>query len=85
MTPQQAGTASAAVRGISAPAAVTPRYMTTDEFAELVRAPTETVRYWRATGKGPRSIRLGRRVLYAVDDVDHWLAEERQRQAAETA
>ena len=52
--------------------------MTTAEFAELIRAPLETVRYWRYVGKGPRSFKVGRRVLYAADDVETWLANARE-------
>ena len=48
-------------------------YMTTAELAELVRAPDSTVRYWRYCGKGPKSFRLGKRVLYDVDEVRAWL------------
>ena len=48
-------------------------YMTTAELAELVRAPDSTVRYWRHCGKGPKSFRLGKRVLYDVDEVRAWL------------
>lgn len=47
--------------------------MTLAEVAEHCRAPIETVRYWRKIGKGPRSFKVGRRVLYAADDVEAWL------------
>ena len=50
-------------------------YMTTAELAELVRAPDSTVRYWRHCGKGPKSFRLGKRVLYDADEVRAWLEE----------
>jgi excisionase family DNA binding protein len=50
-------------------------YLTTAELAELVRAPDSTVRYWRHCGKGPKSFRLGKRVLYDVDEVRAWLKE----------
>ncbi len=53
-------------------------YMTTEEVAELVRAPVESVRYWRHIGKGPKSFKVGRRVLYALEDVEAFLAEARQ-------
>lgn len=58
------------------------KYLTTDEVADLVRHPSETVRYWRHVGKGPRSFKVGRRVLYAVDDVEQWLADARAGAAA---
>lgn len=53
------------------------RYMTTAEVAETARAPVETVRYWRHIGKGPRSFKVGRRVLYAVEDVEAWIESAR--------
>lgn len=54
-------------------------YMTTAELAELLRVPTETARYWRHVGRGPRAFRIpgGRRVLYAREDVEAWLASAR--------
>lgn len=54
-------------------------YMTTQEVAELLRAPAETVRYWRHVGKGPASFKVGRRVLYARDDVQAWVASYREQ------
>jgi len=51
------------------------KYLTTAEVAELVRAPLETVRYWRHVGKGPKSFKLGRRCLYATEDVEAWIAQ----------
>jgi len=53
-------------------------YLTTEEVAALTRTPTETVRYWRHVGKGPRSFKLGRRVLYAADDVDAFIEQARK-------
>ena len=47
--------------------------LTITEAADLVRAPVATLRYWRHRGTGPRSFRLGRRVLYRRDDVDAWI------------
>jgi len=47
--------------------------LTISETADLVRAPVATLRYWRHRGTGPRSFRLGRRVLYRRDDVDAWI------------
>jgi len=58
------------------------KYLTISEVAELVRAPLETVRYWRHIGKGPKSFKVGRRVLYAVEDVDAWIAQAKVNTAA---
>ena len=57
-------------------------YMTTAEVAELLRAPVETVRYWRHVGKGPTSFKLGRRVLYELADVEAFIAQAKARAIA---
>jgi excisionase family DNA binding protein len=54
-----------------------PEFMTTEEVADLCRASPETVRYWRHIGRGPRSFKLGGRVLYARADVHAYIAEAR--------
>jgi DNA-binding transcriptional MerR regulator len=59
-----------------------PKYLTTAEVAELCRTSPETVRYWRNVGKGPRCFKLGRRVLYAIEDVEDFVAQARQVGAA---
>ncbi|MCW2902798.1 MAG: Transcriptional regulator, MerR family [Streptosporangiaceae bacterium] len=51
----------------------TPDLLTITEAAELLRAPVATLRYWRHLGTGPRSFRLGRRVLYRRDDLHAWI------------
>ncbi|CAB4951852.1 unannotated protein [freshwater metagenome] len=53
------------------------KFMTTAEVADALRTSTETVRYWRHVGKGPQSFKVGRRVLYAVEDVETFIAEAR--------
>ncbi|MFQ1002265.1 helix-turn-helix transcriptional regulator [Modestobacter sp. SSW1-42] len=56
-----------------------PDLLTITEAAELLRAPVATLRYWRHLGTGPRSFRLGRRVLYRYDDVQTWVEEQLDR------
>ncbi len=48
------------------------RLLTTDEVAAHFRTVPGTVRYWRHVGKGPRSFKVGRRVLYRESDVKAW-------------
>ena len=50
-----------------------PDLLTITEAAELLRAPVATLRYWHHLGTGPRSFRLGRRVLYRSDDLRAWI------------
>jgi excisionase family DNA binding protein len=52
------------------------RYLTTEEVAERFRTTSSTVRYWRHIGKGPKSWKAGRRVLYAESDVKAWADEQ---------
>ena len=47
--------------------------LTLTEVAAIVRAPIATLRYWRHLGTGPRSFRLGRRVVYRVGDLRAWI------------
>ena len=53
-----------------------PDLLTITEVAEILRAPVATLRYWRHLGAGPRSFRLGRRVLYRRDDLYVWIAAQ---------
>lgn len=53
------------------------QYLTTVEVADILRTPRETVRYWRHVGKGPKSFKVGRRVLYAREDVEAFIAVSR--------
>ncbi|CAN5407238.1 hypothetical protein BH10ACT8_BH10ACT8_07680 [soil metagenome] len=49
--------------------------LTTAEVVVITRAPASTVRYWRHVGMGPRSFRLGKRVVYRRRDVLAWIAQ----------
>jgi DNA-binding transcriptional MerR regulator len=55
-----------------------PTNLTTEELADRYRTTQETVRYWRHIGKGPRSWKVGKRVLYAREDVEAWEREARE-------
>jgi predicted DNA-binding transcriptional regulator AlpA len=44
-----------------------------EEVAELLRRPITTLRYWRVTGDGPKSFKLGGRVVYKLEDVEQWI------------
>jgi excisionase family DNA binding protein len=59
------------------PASHEPELLTITEAAELLRTPVATLRYWRHLGSGPRSFRLGRRVLYRYDDLRSWIEARR--------
>ncbi len=45
----------------------------TEAVARHIGSNPATLRYWRHTGEGPISFKVGRRVLYRKTDVDAWL------------
>lgn len=47
--------------------------MTLAELAEERHISPATLRYWRHRGEGPKSFKLGRRVMYKRADVDAWV------------
>jgi len=51
------------------------RYLTNDEAAEYLRLSPRTLEKQRVIGGGPRFRKLGRRVMYAVADLDAWAAD----------
>ena len=52
------------------------KLLTTTEVAEMTRLPEATIRWFRHAGKGPRSARLGRRVVYREADVLQWIEDQ---------
>ena len=54
------------------------RYLTNQEFADLVGVPIATVRRWRYVGVGPEAIKVGRHVRYPVSAVEKWLAARKE-------
>jgi predicted DNA-binding transcriptional regulator AlpA len=59
--------------------------LTTAEVAVITRAPVATVRYWRHLGTGPKSFRVGRRVVYRRHEVEQWLSEREMADVSVTA
>lgn len=43
------------------------------EVAEMTGVPENTLRHWRKAGLGPKSVRLGRRVVYREAEVEAWI------------
>lgn len=48
------------------------RYLTNGEAAEYLRLSPRTLEKQRVIGGGPRFRKFGRRVMYAVADLDAW-------------
>ena len=59
------------------------RLLTVPEVAEMTRIPEATLRWFRHAGKGPRSAKLGRRVVYKQADVLQWIEAQFALEAAE--
>lgn len=55
---------------------MTDNLKTTKEAAAITRAPESTLRYWRHLGIGPKSFKLGRRVVYRESDILAWIDEQ---------
>ena len=56
------------------------RYLTNDEAAGYLRLSPRTLEKQRVIGGGPRFRKFGRRVMYAVTDLDTW-ADQRSFEA----
>ncbi|OBI24088.1 AlpA family transcriptional regulator [Mycobacterium sp. E2497] len=68
---------SATTRQEPAVAAPNGGILTLAEVAEMTRQQPSTLRWWRAVGQGgPKSFKLGRRVMYRRADVEQWLATQ---------
>lgn len=42
------------------------------EVADRLGVPVRTLEDWRLRGRGPKSARIGRRVMYRERDVQEW-------------
>jgi hypothetical protein len=52
------------------------RYLTNDEAADYLRLSPRTLEKQRVIGGGPKFRKFGRRVMYAVADLDAWAAAQ---------
>lgn len=54
----------------------THQIMTMAEVAEITRIPVNTLRFYRHKGTGPKSGKIGGRIMYRRADVDAWIEEQ---------
>jgi len=54
-----------------------------EEAAPFVGTEPKTLANWRTMGKGPKFIRVGRKVKYHPDDVAEWVAARRVQSTSE--
>jgi predicted DNA-binding transcriptional regulator AlpA len=61
-----------------------PNLLNIAETSARTRTPEATLRFWRYQGVGPKSFKVGRRVMYKRADVDRWLEEQYNNQPLRT-
>ncbi len=55
---------------------LTAQYIDESELRNRYLIPPRTAQRWRASGDGPRYVRMGkRRIIYRIEDIERWLAE----------
>lgn len=57
-------------------------YLTGAEVAKRYRTADSTVRYWRMIGYGPKGVKVGRRVLYPVAEIERFDEQLAQQNGA---
>jgi excisionase family DNA binding protein len=55
------------------------------DLADYLGVPVATIYDWRVGSKGPRGIRIGRSVKFAVSDVQAWIDAHREREPPASA
>jgi hypothetical protein len=78
--PAAAHISTPSITSAAGPVAAPPRYLTNDEAADYLRLSPRTLEKQRVIGGGPRFRKFGRRVMYAVTDLDTW-ADQRSFEA----
>ncbi len=63
---------------VTQPSHLTPRNFDEADAAEYMGVAPSTLRNWRSRRQGPPYLRVGRRRLYAVADLDRWLEAARE-------
>ena len=53
------------------------QYLTVEDVAAMIRSTPQAVRYRRHRGTGPRSFKVGRRVLFDPADVSEWIEQQK--------
>ena len=60
------------------------RFLNTREAAAYVGLSAKTLGRWRVGGGGPRNIKISKRVMYEVVDLDAWMEEGKRQFTAES-
>ena len=62
---------------------IQPGVLRTSDAASHCGSTASTFEKFRLTGAGPAYSKIGRRVVYRVEDLDAWLAVNRRRSTSE--
>ena len=60
-----------------------PSLLTAEETAKLLKVHPATLGNWRVSGRGPRFVRIGRRVRYSVIDLESYVADRTKQSTSE--
>ena len=55
---------------------MTTRHLNQNELAERLNISARTLERWRWVGEGPRFLKLGGRVVYRLEDIEAYEAEQ---------
>jgi predicted DNA-binding transcriptional regulator AlpA len=61
---------------------VSEKLLTIPQLSRETGIPENSLRFMRAQGRGPKSARIGRRVMYRRADVERWIDEQFEQQGA---
>ena len=50
--------------------------LSTAQVSTMTGVPQNTLRWWRYRGYGPKSFKLGRRVVYSEDELTAWIEHQ---------
>lgn len=53
-----------------------------DQTAEQLNVKPQTLASWRALGRGPHFVKIGRAVFYRREDIAGWLGQQRRQPVA---
>jgi predicted site-specific integrase-resolvase len=57
-------------------------FLTPDQVAERYQISPDSLKEWRYKGRGPKFLRIGKRVRYREADLLRWEQEQEQEAAA---
>src|SRR5579872_3849606 len=76
---------AAALAGNREPAKDLHRKLPVEEAAAYLGLSISCLNKWRVEGGGPPYLKLGRRVMYDVNDLEQWATQSRRRHTSEMA